>query len=67
MGSYIHYNLSSYCYLFNGEILMKFASDLLDEFGVEAGFADWEYLPQNEESTYYGDYIVRFIEGKLDE
>lgn len=67
MDSSFYYNLSSYCYLFNGEILMKFASDLLDEFCVEAGFADWEYIPQNEESPYYGDYIVRFIEGKLDE
>jgi hypothetical protein len=46
---------------------MKFASDLLDEFCVEAGFVDWEYIPQNEESPYYGDYVVRFIEGKLDE
>jgi hypothetical protein len=60
-GNY-YFSDSSYWYNFNGDIIMKFASDLLDEFCVEAGFLDWEQVPQNEESPYYGDYVVRFID-----
>lgn len=45
---------------------MTFATDLLDEFCIEAGFVDWEIIRLSDESPYYGDYVVRFIEGPID-
>ena len=45
---------------------MTFATDLLDEFCIEAGFVDWEIIRLADESPYYGDYVIRFIEGSID-
>jgi len=40
---------------------MKFNTDLLDEYAENEGYEDWEIVPQNDESPYFGDLIIRFI------
>lgn len=61
MGSNIHCNHSSYCYNFNGDIIMRFSSDLLDEYAEREGYVDWELVPLTDESPYWGDTLIRFI------
>jgi len=54
-------SVSSYWYNFNGDIIMRFSSDLLDEYAEREGYVDWELVPLTDESPYWGDTLVRFI------